>query len=422
MRLVAGERTDVGRVRDGNEDEKLVDDRMGLFAVADGMGGHQGGEVASSTALEALRAAVADGAPIRDAIARANEAVIERAAADDRLRGMGTTMTAATLAAGGTLLIGHVGDSRAYLARDGAFTQITEDHSLVEEMVREGELTPEQADVHPRRNIVTRALGIDPDVDVDLYPVELRGGDRVLLCSDGLTSMIRPDEIAAILREEADPQQAADRLVDAANAAGGEDNITVVVLDVAGADAGGSAAPTPRPTPTERVGSLSRSETEFSTQRGHAEAPSEEAPSEAAASEEAAVPGRREGRRVVRVLLWVVPVLLVLALAFGAVGWYARRTYYVTIDRERVTVFKGVPGGLLGWDPTLEERTSIRARDLTPAERSDLADEKRFSSHDKADAFVDRLRDKVREREEREEEAAATTTTTVPPAPPPPGP
>jgi len=395
MKLVAGEQTDVGRVREGNEDEKLVDGRMGLFAVADGMGGHQAGEVASSTALEALRAAVAAGVPIRDAIARANEAVLERAGDDDRLRGMGTTMTAATLAAGGTLLIGQVGDSRAYLVRDGELRQITEDHSLVEEMVRGGELTPEQAEVHPQRSVITRALGIDAGVDVDLYPVELHSGDRVLLCSDGLTSMIRPDEIGAILRRESDPQKTADQLVAAANAAGGEDNITVVVLDAVDGDAPPAAAArdgavaengSPPPSRKERTGRLARM------------------------------------GRVGRVLLWAVPVALVIALAFGAVGWYARRTYFVAITDQRVTVFKGVPGGLLGWDPTLEERTPIRARDLTQAERSDLADEKRFASRDKADAFVDRLGQKV---DDREEAAAASTTTaptTAPPPPPPPGP
>ncbi|MGH9012947.1 MAG: Stp1/IreP family PP2C-type Ser/Thr phosphatase, partial [Acidimicrobiia bacterium] len=242
MRLVAAKKTDPGRVREGNEDGYLVDDRMGLFAVADGMGGHQAGEVASATALEALRAAVASGEPIRDAIDRANEAVLERSAGDERLRGMGTTMTAGTLAAGGTLLLGHVGDSRAYLARDGELTQVTEDHSLVEEMVRRGELTPEQAEVHPRRSVITRALGIEPGVEVDLYPVELHEGDRMLLCSDGLTTMIRAEEIAAILRGEPDPQRAANTLVEAANAAGGEDNITVLVIDVTGDDAGPAGA------------------------------------------------------------------------------------------------------------------------------------------------------------------------------------
>jgi serine/threonine protein phosphatase PrpC len=393
VRLLVGERTDKGRVRDGNEDRPLIDQRMDLYAVADGMGGHQAGEVASETAVEALRAAVASGTPIRDAITLANDAVLERSAADERLRGMGTTMTAATLAAGGTLLIGHVGDSRAYLIRGGELRQVTEDHSLVEEMVRGGELTPEQAEVHPQRSVITRALGIDPGVEVDIYTLELQEGDRVLLCSDGLTGMVRTEEIAAVLQREPDPQKAANELVEAANEAGGEDNITVVLLDVVADDSTRAAVlPDDRARPAEEP-----------------------------------VPSRRErrrrfpgGGRIVRVALWVLPILLVLALAFGAVGWYARRTYFVDIDRARVTVFKGVPDGLLGWDPTVEERTAIRVGELTEAERNDIEGGKRFSSREKADAFVDRLDQKIEDRETAATTTTTTTTTTVPPPPPPP--
>ncbi|HUF84238.1 MAG TPA: Stp1/IreP family PP2C-type Ser/Thr phosphatase [Acidimicrobiia bacterium] len=391
MKLVVGERTDKGRVRDGNEDERLIDRRMDLYAVADGMGGHQAGEVASSTAVEALRAAVANGTPIRDAITKANEAVLERSGGDERLRGMGTTLTAATLATGGTLLIGHVGDSRAYLARDGEMRQVTDDHSLVEEMVRGGELTPEQAEVHPQRSVITRALGIDPGVEVDLYTLELRDGDRVLLCSDGLSGMVRTEEIAAILEREPDPQKAANELVDAANKAGGEDNITVVLLDVVADDSPAAAV-----LPDDRAG------------------PAEEP-----------VPSRRRRRRrlpgaarVLRIARWVLPVLLVLALAFGAVGWYARRTYFLEIDRGRVTLFQGVPGGFLAWDPTVEERTAIEEGDLTEAEVNDLEGGKRFSSRDKAEAFVDRLDQKIEDRQTAA--TTTTTTTTVPPPPPPP--
>ncbi|MBA2326436.1 MAG: Stp1/IreP family PP2C-type Ser/Thr phosphatase [Actinobacteria bacterium] len=394
MKVVVGEKTDKGRVREGNEDARLINKTMDLYAVADGMGGHQAGEVASETAIEALRAAVAKGTPIRDAITLANDAVLERSAADERLRGMGTTMTAATLAAGGTLLIGHVGDSRAYLVRDGELQQVTEDHSLVEEMVRGGELTPEQAEVHPQRSVITRALGIEPGVEVDMYPIELHDGDRILLCSDGLTGMVRTEDIAAILQREPDPQKAANELVDTANKAGGEDNITVVILDVV-ADGSPTAAALPR-------------DDEDLT----AEPPA---------------PSRRDRRRrlpragrIARVLLWVLPVVLVLGLAFTAVGWYARRTYFVDIDRARVTVFQGVPGGLLGWDPTLEERTPIKVADLTEAERNDIDGGKRFSSRDKADAFVERLDQKIEDRETAGSTTTTTTTTTVPPPPPPP--
>ncbi len=227
-----GAATDVGRVREGNEDDYLVDDAMGLVAVADGMGGHRAGEVASATALEALRAAINAGQPLRDAIESANEAVFTKSLTDASLRGMGTTLTAGTLVAGGTLLVGHVGDSRAYLLRDGELRQVTVDHSLVEELVRDGRLTPDEAAVHPQRSIITRALGVDASVEVDVYPVELAPGDRLLLCSDGLTGMVQFDAIAATLRREEDPARAATQLIDAANAAGGEDNITVVVVAV----------------------------------------------------------------------------------------------------------------------------------------------------------------------------------------------
>jgi serine/threonine protein phosphatase PrpC len=378
LKLVAAGVTDVGRVRDGNEDDFLVDARTSLVAVADGMGGHRGGEVASATALEALRAAVASGEPIRDAIAVANDAVLEKSVSDQQLHGMGTTVTAGTLARGGTLLVGHVGDSRAYLVRDGQMSQITNDHSLVEEMVRGGELTPEQAEVHPQRSIITRALGIDPEIDVDVYPVELRDGDRVLLCSDGLTTMVRQDEIAGILSREHDPERAAQVLVDAANAAGGEDNVTALVVEVVEDDAAPAAAET-----------------------------SDEDTTDDDTTETAPVkPKRRRARAVLRVLLWVLPVLAILAIAFGAIAWYARGTYFVGVNKSEVTIFKGRPGGLLGWDPTVEKRTGIEPSQLTEKERDDVQADKTFSSRSSADDYVARLQKSIEER---------TTATTVPP-------
>jgi len=232
MKLATGSATDTGLVRGNNEDAFLVDGEHQLYAVADGMGGHRGGEVASRTAVEALRAAFAGGRGVEAAITSANDAVIERARGDSGLTGMGTTLTALTVKGGRQLLIGHVGDSRAYMIHDGAIRRITEDHSLVEELVREGRLTPEQADAHPQRHVVTRALGIDEQIDVDLYTLDVTEGDRVVLCSDGLTTMIRERDVERIARSEPDPQRAAEQLVDAANAAGGEDNTSVVVVDV----------------------------------------------------------------------------------------------------------------------------------------------------------------------------------------------
>ena len=230
MKIVCGAATDTGQVRDGNEDAYLVDRRLELFAIADGMGGHRAGEVASATALEGLQAAVDSGISVADAVGRANTAVWDKASGDTSLAGMGTTLTAAW-SDGTTLTVAHVGDSRAYLLRADTLQRITVDHSLVEELIRDGKLTEEQATVHPQRSIITRALGVDSSVDVDVYSLVLQPNDRVMLCSDGLTSMVRANGISEILRREPDPTTAANALVDAANAAGGDDNITVVVLD-----------------------------------------------------------------------------------------------------------------------------------------------------------------------------------------------
>jgi serine/threonine protein phosphatase PrpC len=233
LRLVVGAATDVGRVRDHNEDGYLVDGDLRLVAVADGMGGHLGGEVASATALETLHSRFTQGHDLRDSVVAANDAVYERSTGDDAVRGMGTTLTAGVLADDGeTLILGHVGDSRAYLLRAGELQRITTDHSLVEELMQAGELTEEEAERDPRRSMITRALGLEADVEVDLYPVALQAGDRLILCSDGLTTMLREEQVAATAAAEPDPDRAAQELVDGANAAGGVDNITVVVVDV----------------------------------------------------------------------------------------------------------------------------------------------------------------------------------------------
>ncbi len=226
-----GATTDVGRVRDHNEDAFLVAEDLGLIAVADGMGGHRGGEVASATALEALRIAFLAGAEIRDAVQAANEAVHDQSVADPNLRGMGTTLTAGALT-DGSFVLGHVGDSRAYLLRAGQLERVTTDHSLVEELIRAGELTEAEAEVDPRRSQITRALGLDSGVEIDVVEVDLVNGDRFVLCSDGLTNMVSEKELATHLLETDDPQDVTRGLVDAANAAGGVDNITVVVIDV----------------------------------------------------------------------------------------------------------------------------------------------------------------------------------------------
>jgi protein phosphatase len=372
-----------GLVRGNNEDSFMVDTDHALYAVADGVGGHRGGEVASRTAIEALRAAVAGGRSVQDAISSANEAVIERARGDVDLTGMGTTMTAMVVAGGRQVLIGHVGDSRAYLLHDGEMRRVTDDHSLVEEMVREGRLTPEQAESHPRRNIVTRALGLDEPVEVDVYPIDVVDGDRIILCSDGLTTMVRERDIERIARNEADPQRAAEQLVDAANSAGGEDNTSVVVVDVVEVDAADAPAtePAPRPPSPARI-----------------MPPAPDVPPPSAAHDS-------WPRRVRNALLLFVPLVLVLAIAVGGVGWYARRSYYVGFAGKQVVIYKGVPGGVLGWNPTVDETTKIAATDLTPIDRDRVAGGAARGSLGDARRFVARLQAGV--------DATTTTTTTT---------
>ncbi len=423
MKLVVGATTDVGQVRDGNEDRFLVEVGLRLFAVADGMGGHQAGEVASTTAIEALRASIAAGRPLDDAIVEANRAVYEKAGTDDAFTGMGTTLTAIAVGSERAVVVGHVGDSRAYLARDGTLEQITEDHSLVEEMVREGRITEDQALVHPQRSIITRALGIDAEIDVDLYPVELQAEDRILICSDGLTDMLRRSDIARILRQEADPQRAADALADAANANGGIDNVTAVVIAALPADAVAEPGLTVVDTAVAPVvaevtdtTALRRSDPSRPTV-DPVPAPTLPPPDTAAAATAAAQSQalrkgrvRRAGKSTFRLLWWLVPVFLIIGVGIGAMWWHARNSFYVGLDNQTVTIYRGVPGGLLGWDPTIERRTSIRASDLTNGQVADLRDGHPFSSEQGAERFISRLELQT----STTSTSTSTTTTTLP--------
>ncbi|HAX80959.1 MAG TPA: serine/threonine-protein phosphatase [Actinobacteria bacterium] len=227
-------RTDVGRVRQQNEDSVLPDagsDRSGehlVAAVADGMGGAAGGEIASATAIASVAAVSAEVA-IR--IEAANLAVIEAASRRPRLKGMGTTLTLGIFHEDGHLQIGHVGDSRAYLLRDGLLTQVTTDHSFVSEMLASGRMTAAEAEVHPYRSVLTRVVGLEAGVEVEVLDIELAAGDRVLICSDGITTMIDDAAILAAMAGATDPGDAAEALIAAANAAGGVDNISAVVVD-----------------------------------------------------------------------------------------------------------------------------------------------------------------------------------------------
>ncbi len=374
--LKAGAATDVGRVRQINEDRFLCEDD--LFAVADGVGGHQAGEVAAQTAVETLvRAFLARGRTtdgLVEAIHDANEAVWRLAQTTSEKRGMGTTITAAALVRedGDELLaLVNVGDSRVYRLQDGELLQLTDDHSLVEEMVREGKLTREEAGVHPQRSIITRALGMEPEIDVDSWELIPYRGDRLLLCSDGLTNELSDDRIAATLRQVADPQEAARDLVRQARAEGGGDNITVVVVDVvddegrseeasaalardealAAAKAQASDPPT---TPIARI-AVAPTEEDIPRPRAAIASATLDPPRRPPTPEPAAKPKRFTWR----VGAFAVLLVAVVLGTFAAIGWYARSTYYVGFAGDQVAIYKGRPGGVLWFDPTLRERKPL---------------------------------------------------------------
>jgi protein phosphatase len=245
-RLTGAAHSDIGQVRAVNQDSAVAEPGMGLFVVADGMGGHLGGEVASALAVETLLSAIRAAGPsagpgidstesLVDAVLGANERVFDEGRSNAELQGMGTTLCALALVGSGPdarLAVVNVGDSRIYLLRDGELEQLTEDHSLVQELVRQGQLTPEEAASHPMRNVVTRVIGVEGDVEVDWWERPADPGDRYLLCSDGLFNEVTESRIAATLRALADPGEAARTLVALANDGGGRDNITCVVVDV----------------------------------------------------------------------------------------------------------------------------------------------------------------------------------------------
>jgi serine/threonine protein phosphatase PrpC len=326
MRIEAGVATDKGQVREGNEDAYLVEPP--LYAVADGMGGHRGGEVASQLALETIADLFRKGdIPLAEQVREANRAVFERSGSDRAVAGMGTTLTAA-LVQGELAHLIHVGDSRAYLLRAGALRQLTEDHTLVNRMVKAGEITEAEAEVHPHRNVITRSLGTESDIDIDEQDIGLLDGDRLLLCSDGLTGMLTEAQIQAILEATPSTQETAERLVRAANRAGGVDNITVVVLDVA---EGEPEADHPGSNGSEAV-----RERDVGVAAAHG--PASEPPTI----------GRR--RRWLRVGLVVAIVIVVLGAALAAFRAYLDGQWYVGEANGNVAIYQGIPVSVLGYD------------------------------------------------------------------------
>jgi protein phosphatase len=350
--------TDAGKVRQNNEDAMLVGDGedQTLFVVADGIGGFEAGEVASSLAVDVLKGLHPD-KPFETAIAAANRRILAAGRGDEKLSGMGTTVVAIRF--GGTQReptaeVAHVGDSRAYLVRGGEMNPITEDHSLVAELVRSGDLTRDQAAEHPQKNLITRALGADEEVDVDTTVLPVEVGDRVLLCSDGLSDMVSESRISEILLESPDdPEQAANSLLSAALDAGGNDNITVVVVDVKE-----QAAPPRR----VRTG---REERSGGTSEMLAVGPAGQTTGSGTSSR--GVQGRsrrgvarrkRRGGfgRVIGKLVRGLAILVVLAIALIPAYLWGSSRYFFEFEGGEVVAYQGLPYAPLGFELNREWR------------------------------------------------------------------
>lgn len=348
--ITFGSRTDIGCVRKHNEDSLIV--APPLFAVADGMGGHAAGEVASEIAVNTLAKYAPDypdSEALGNAIIKANREVIA-AAQDGRGReGMGTTMTAAILE-GERLVIAQVGDSRAYLLHQNKLQQLTRDHSLMADMIEAGQLTSEEARTHPNRSVITRALGSDIGMLADLYEINVETGDRLLLCSDGLSSMISDEDIEEVLTRIGDPQRCANMLVNKAIAAGGHDNITVIVVDVTG----------------------------FSEIR------------------------EKKSRRKVKA--WAVMVILALLLVVGGTvlgfRYYVDNSVYLANENGKVAIYKGIPGTLFGIQASeLDQITDVDVDGLQPGVANRLNDGIRVDDMDAALTLIEEYRKEAQKSE-----------------------
>ena len=350
-----GSRTDIGCLRDHTEDSLVV--TPPLFAVADGMGGHAAGEVASEIAVRVLSELAPehpDGEALGRAIEEANRAVIQAAREGRGRQGMGTTMTAAMLE-GERLVIAQVGDSRAYLLHQGKLQQLTRDHSLMADMIEAGQLTPEEARTHPQRSVITRALGSDAHLHPDIYEINVETGDRLLICSDGLSGMIFDDQIENTLRRVQDPQRCASQLVNEAIAAGGHDNVTVIVADVT----------------------------------GYAEV------------------RRKKLARKTKLSIALVLVLFAAIVAGAAWGTqtYLNTAAYLANDNGKVAVYRGVPGSVLGLSFShLERTTDVTVADLQPGVANRLNEGIRVDDMEAADALVKEYEDEIAARSKNQAE------------------
>lgn len=380
-------RTDTGRQRNANEDSYFT--KAPLFVVADGMGGAQAGEVASKAAAESFAGELPEAPPERlleETIEGANRTIHELARKDPSLAGMGTTTTAAIVdLEGEEVAIGHVGDSRAYRLRGGRFEQLTRDHSLVEEMRRKGQLTDAQAEDHPQRSIITRALGPEPEVQVDVQTVPAQDGDVFLICSDGLTTMLDDEAIAGILTRATSLTSAVRALVDEANRAGGRDNITVVAFRLEDTAAPAAANPGVRPEEgATLIGSAAEEEGLTATEVRR------RAAGEAARKRREELAAKPRGGRW-RTFAKVAALLLVIAaVAFGA--WYGNRQIWFlgTDDAGRVALYRGAPYELPFGISLYSERYTIPVQtEALPPRRQDAVTGHKLRSRDDAVSLIE---------------------------------
>jgi protein phosphatase len=355
MKLKWGATTDVGMVRQQNEDAFHAEEN--LYIVADGMGGHNAGEVASALAVSTVRSGARMGIrtadQFRELVQQANTAIYTASLDDSTQSGMGTTLTAAAIVPGEEprILVANVGDSRTYLFRSGALTRLSIDHSYVQELVNEGIITPEEARVHPRRNIVTRAMGIDRSVQVDVFSHLVRTGDRLVLCSDGLVDEVPDTDIARVLTEHTDPQETAEVLVMVANANGGRDNTTVIVLDIL--DDISEPIVLDEPDETQQMLVIPQAPPELE---------------------------KKKKNRLGVALFWSALV----AILFGVIttiGVYARSGYFIGFnDDDNVVVYRGRVGGMLWFQPTVDTQTELNGDDLPEDVRREVLMNRTFTS------------------------------------------
>ncbi len=382
--------TDPGKVRQNNEDALLVGDGGDetLFVVADGVGGFEAGEVASSIAVDVLKDLDPDDA-FEAAIAEANRRILAAGRGDDRLSGMSTTVVAARF--GGTrrepvVEVAHVGDSRAYLFRGGELKPVTEDHSLVAELVRSGDLTRDQAFEHPQKNLITRALGTEDGVEVDTSVLPVEVGDRFVLCSDGLTDMVREEGLGEILaRHPEDPEATAKDLLSAALDAGGNDNITIVVVDVRERAAAGSAAD------GARSDDLSGGTSEMRSL----------GPPPAPARERGAPPARRPGTpkrrkrrggagKALTALIRGLAVVLVLLLALVPVYLWGSSRYFFAFEDGEVVAYQGLPYAPLGVELNREWQTpGLRESEIKEPYEAPIENHKLYTKGDAERVLAD---------------------------------